>query len=123
MIIENLDGFVLGKASLSAQSGQPWPFHGAPIAIYTDLNLAKKAVIESQTNFSKPHPVWTSVYAVSASNIDCVELHGDGTFVTVQAHKIITKNPVFYSASTTVSNNALSFARARKLQNFMNKLK
>lgn len=123
MIIEKLDGFVLGNRSNVPVLGESWPFHGAEIAIYTDKKVAELELKKSQMEFVTPHPVWTAIYAISAIEIDCVSVSGNGTYKTKQAHKIIAGKPIFYSADGGTDEKSLEYCRARKLKDLINKLR
>jgi hypothetical protein len=87
-------------------SGARWINYDIPVYICTTLDKAKEILGESHIRTLEPSPVWTTIYRVVATDIDC-DKYDSGRVWTRQSSKIFVDKPVFYKEPRSLSETAL----------------
>lgn len=105
MIIKNMTGYMLSGGG-AHRSGEKWWPYNTNVYVCLSLEKAKELMSTSHKEPLKYGTVWTTIYRVSAQDIDCQKF-GDGLMWTNQPTKIIVEGPVHYHAPNKISEGEL----------------
>ena len=105
MIIKEMTGYMLSGGG-AHRSGENWWPYNTTVYVCLSLEKAKELMSMSHKEPLKHGTVWTTIYRVSAQNIDCQKF-GDGLMWTNQPTKIIVEGPVYYHAPNKMSEGEL----------------
>ncbi|MBQ8473362.1 MAG: hypothetical protein IJ500_00690 [Alphaproteobacteria bacterium] len=105
MIINEMTGYMLSGGG-AHRSGEKWWPYNTNVYVCMSLEKAKELMAMSHKEPLTHGTVWTTIYRVSAQNIDCQKF-GDGLMWTNQPTKIIVDGPVYYHAPNKMSEGEL----------------
>ncbi len=96
MTIDQLTGFMLGDAEHPMKKGDKWWPYDTQVFVCMDIERAVRILKEHQKNYLEPNNVWTTVYRVTAQNLEFTKIE-NGLIWTNQPTKIIVDGPVYFS--------------------------
>lgn len=114
MILENLNGYMLGNAGHVATRGDQWWDTDEPVYVCNSLDAAKRILFNSHQYGGIVAPVWTTIYRVHARNLPVYKIDGDLIY-TDRPTQIFVDAPVFYHAPCIITESQL-MANARRMR-------
>lgn len=114
MKIKNMTGYMLGNPNNVHHIGDAWVMTDSRVWGCTSLDKAKRVLAESQRMGGlEPHCVWSTIYQVSAKNIEC-EKSSDGLWYTNTPTKIFVERIVYHKDTRQITDADL-IVNARKI--------
>lgn len=114
MILENLNGYMLGNTGHVAMRGDQWLDTNAPVYVCNNLDTAKRILFNSHQCGGIATPVWTTIYRVYARNLPVDKIDGNLIYTTCPT-KIFVDAPVFYCAPRRITESQL-MANAQRIR-------
>lgn len=121
MKIKNLVGYMLGNDAHVVGRGDTWLDADRPVYICRSVDVANAILQNSHQGVLAPNGVvWTTVYRVTADEVDAFRIENELIWTT-QATKIIVDRPVGYYNPPHRSEAQL-LANARQILPYFSKL-
>ena len=126
MKVKNFTGFVLGNENAVPQIGAPWMKTDMHVWVCPNLAKAKKVLVEShKISVLDRHPVWTTIYQVSGTDM-VFEQANNGLLYTdvpskLYVNRVVWKKRPEVPTEEFLLNNAKKNSRLLDLVNRMEK--
>ena len=126
MKVKNFTGFVLGNENAIHKIGAPWMECDVHVWVCPNLTKAKKILEEShKVGVLNPHPVWTTIYQVSGTDM-VFEQANNGLLYTdvpskLYVNRVVWKKRPEVPTEEFLLNNAKKNSRLLDLVNRMEK--
>lgn len=120
MKIKNFVGYMLGNSGHVVAPGEQWSQYQTPVWVCRNLDVARNVLRSSHKNSSMLSTVWTTIYRVHGTNIECDRMDSQ-FYYTSRPDKIIAGPAVHYQEPPQITEAQL-LANARRIRDSLTRV-